>query len=84
LKSPRAFVKEAKKASWSFCSCRIASRETQRTGSDRSSSAFSHQLLKAEASCANFMNRTSVYKEKKTIPSFPIKFISRKENRIKK
>jgi len=30
------------------------------------------------------MNRTSVYKEKKTIPSFPIKFISRKENRIKK
>lgn len=71
------------KASWSFRSFRIASGDTAHPGSDRSSSAFSHQLLKAEALCANSMNRTSAYKEKKTIPSFPIKFISRKENRVK-
>ena len=44
---------------WAVQLTRISSTELQRTGSVRSSSAFSNQLLKAEAFLANNRNRSS-------------------------
>lgn len=44
---------------WAVKLTRISSTELQRTGSVRSSSAFSNQLLKAEAFLANNRNKSS-------------------------
>lgn len=46
---------------------RISSTELQRTGSVRSSSAFSNQLLKAEAFLANNRNKSSTLDKRKTV-----------------
>lgn len=46
---------------------RISSTELQRTGSVRSSSAFSNQLLKAEAFLANNRNKSSTLDKRKMV-----------------
>lgn len=47
---------------------RISSTELQRTGSVRSSSAFSNQLLKAEAFLANNRNKSSTLNKTENEP----------------
>ena len=49
---------------WAVQLTRISSTELQRTGSVRSSSAFSNQLLKAEAFLANNRNKSSTLNTK--------------------
>lgn len=71
LKSAWAELSEERKASWASRSALISSRELQRTGSVRSSSAFSNQLLKAEAFLAKVKKRSSTLKrENKLVVQF--------------
>ena len=61
LKSAWAELSEERNASWASRSARISSRELHLTGSVRSSSAFSNQLLKADAFLANVRNKSSTW-----------------------
>lgn len=64
LKSAWAELSEERKASWASRRALISSSELQRTGSVRSSSAFSNQLLKADAFFAKVRNRSSTLERK--------------------
>lgn len=67
LKSAWAELSEERKASWASRSALISSSELQRTGSVRSSSAFSNQLLKADAFFAKVRNRSSTWKRENNL-----------------